>query len=614
MNKLQFINLYVGIILTSISLQTNGQTLPGAYSSSWLGNTFGGKNSSFGFPEPAEVTDDWVQDYIDCMTVTADGTCYTTSEWDEAGRDHGIYKDGDVIGNGGSVGNCHSAGGFTINGKTIDGNGKTINNAGTPVAIAMGLGSLAGKLIVADNGARKQILVYDISGIPTIVETIGANGGIASNFIISYSLPASINAPAYPAGTYGPGVYHPLKLWGITGVGCDNQGRIFVSHSEMGSGIRCFKKDNTNWQLDWRVENYCFVDNVFYDEKTDAVDVYGVQEHYKMNYNTSTAGQEWSIYGYSLDSYNYPEDPRGIEDVKAGHEHGLTGTVMHDINGTRYLWISGMTCQAPKIFKYKPGTEVAVPCGMFMGRDHRLFDLPLTFWWPPHRPSTNSTATMYWEDLNNNGGYDANEYTDQSHEFNEGDFFVDKSGNIWQGQNPITVWNATFKTNGNIHYSSNNTTTYNITGADFSSGKVIYQENKNRVVILNKDCRNITGAKVYIVDNWSSGNRAARYVSTLYGPNQSSWTVAGDYAFEVGWETRAKVWVTNLNDGSLAGTMLPSAACGGVTRTGWVDIGAGIQAYQRKNGQYLIFVEDDSLSRIILYRWCPTDCHLDSLK
>ena len=163
----------------------NAQQLKGAFTSTWLGNTYGGRSDAGGdmWFTPSDPLDDWVQNYIDCMTVTADGTCYTTSGWDEGGRTKGIYKDGDVLGNGAGVGNCGSAGGFTIIGTTISGNGKTITNAGKPTAIAMGDGSLAGKLLVADNGTRKQILVYDVSGTgtPTVVETIGANGGIASN-------------------------------------------------------------------------------------------------------------------------------------------------------------------------------------------------------------------------------------------------------------------------------------------------------------------------------------------------------------------------------------------------------------------------------------------------
>jgi hypothetical protein len=55
--------------------------------------------------------------------------------------------------------------------------------------------------------------------------------------------------------------------------------------------------------------------------------------------------------------------------------------------------------------------------------------------------------------------------------------------------------------------------------------------------------------------------------------------------------------------------MEPDKLSGGLNRTGWVDISSGLQAFKRSNGEYLVFVEDDMLARVILYRWCPTgDC------
>jgi hypothetical protein len=613
MKTTNFLLSVLSILLFSATAQS--QTLPGKFWSSWIGNTFGGKNSSFGSADPNDPNDKWIQDYIDCMSVTEDGTCYTSSGWDEAHREFGIYKDGDVLGNKDMAITCGTAGNFTIAGSTITGNGKTITDAGKPTAIAMGRGNYAGKLLVADNGQRKQILIYDVSGTPQIIEKLGVDGGIASDFTPTYEFPAAINAPSYPVKNYPPGYYHPLKLWGLTGVGCDNTGRIFVSTSECGSAIRCFKKVNNNWILDWRVENYFFVDNVFYDEKTDAAEVYGVQEHMRLDFSKNTAGKEWSIIGYTVDAYNYPEDPRAINEVKAGGEHGLTAVIEREINGTRYLWISGMTCQPPKIFKFKPNTDIAVPCGMFMARDSRIYDLPTTFWWPPQRPSTNVPGTLFWSDLNNDGKFQSNEYSMQKYNFNEGDFSIDKSGNIWQGGNPIRIWKPTFEANGNVVYSDQNVEEITIDGL-YSIGKLVLQEEMDRLVVLTTSCRNINGGKMYIIDNWSKGNRSARYVADLKGPNQSNWTVAGDYAFECGWETKATVWVTDLNTGKLVGTMIPDASCGGVERTGWVDISAGIRAYKRKtSGEYLVFVEDDFLSRVILYRWCPTgDCIESDLK
>jgi hypothetical protein len=50
---------------------------------SWIGNSFSGADS-------------WVQNYADEIEVAADGSVYTASTWDEAGRCTGVYKDGRV--------------------------------------------------------------------------------------------------------------------------------------------------------------------------------------------------------------------------------------------------------------------------------------------------------------------------------------------------------------------------------------------------------------------------------------------------------------------------------------------------------------------------------------
>jgi hypothetical protein len=55
------------------------------YSVSWLGNSFPGNPH-------------WVQQDIAAMHVAADGTVYTNVEWEEGGRNVGVYKDGAAVG------------------------------------------------------------------------------------------------------------------------------------------------------------------------------------------------------------------------------------------------------------------------------------------------------------------------------------------------------------------------------------------------------------------------------------------------------------------------------------------------------------------------------------
>ena len=62
---------------------------PGSYRTSWVGNSFpgdGGPNG-LGF---------WVQNGADEIEVTPDGTVVAGTDWDEAGRCVGLYKDGRV--------------------------------------------------------------------------------------------------------------------------------------------------------------------------------------------------------------------------------------------------------------------------------------------------------------------------------------------------------------------------------------------------------------------------------------------------------------------------------------------------------------------------------------
>jgi hypothetical protein len=42
-----------------------------------------------------------------------------------------------------------------------------------------------------------------------------------------------------------------------------------------------------------------------------------------------------------------------------------------------------------------------------------------------------------------------------------------------------------------------------------------------------------------------------------------------------------------------------------IGRIGWVDIPYGYHARKRANGEYLIFVEDDWKSKVLMYRWDP---------
>jgi hypothetical protein len=74
-------------LLSLLALPVWAQATPAPlnYSTTWFGNTFGGGPH-------------WVQNFAHGMSVDPDGNVYVASEWDEGGREFGIYRDGKIAG------------------------------------------------------------------------------------------------------------------------------------------------------------------------------------------------------------------------------------------------------------------------------------------------------------------------------------------------------------------------------------------------------------------------------------------------------------------------------------------------------------------------------------
>ena len=579
----------------------NAQQVPGSFKASWVGNTFGKGGPA------SSLNHAWVQNYIDCMVVAEDGTCYTTSIWDEGGRRYGVYRDGQVLGNNNRNISCTQVLGWSISGNTIRGYGKTITGLDKPTAIAMGRGDYAGFLLVADDGPRKQILIYDVSGDPALVEKVGVEGGVGADFHAAYDFPEAINSKAFPAGHYPPGYYHPLKFWTLTGVGMDDRGRLFVSSSELGASICCFKKDQDDrWILDWKVENFIFVDNGDFDRTNDGIDIYGVQERFRIDFSQEAQGAEWSIHSITLDAVKYPNDPRGIWWIKAGHEHGLTSALIRYIDGKRFLFVNGMTCQWTWVFRFIEGTDIAVPSVCFTHR-HRIYDIKPDIFWPPNIPATG--GHFIWRDINGDVDFQAEEFTPTSYGHTHA-WHVDQHGAIWGARGHIVHRYVPqgLDQAGNPVYHDDHVERYSLLGVGGIS-RVFYLEEHDRIYVYSGGCRHLKDGRLYVVNNLSGGNRQAQQVTRLKGDNPSAIDISWPYLFEVGWETRGKCWVTDLRTGETVGTIEPYGDAGTTAYTGWVDIGYGITAFQRSNGEYVVLVEDDGWGKILMYRWCPEgDC------
>ena len=615
---------------------------------SWLGNTFGGAD------------DKWVQNYVDEIEVGSDGTVYTASEWDESGRCTGIYKNGDVVPNllkqyngagghkawgygtanhavaidatriylintsgellrfnradhkyidtkpvltitkvgdkeiGKAVGLTCARGllyiirdngeisvrsasdlqlrrTFTVTGArdiavASDGTlwvlagtqirrysavGKampqTIPDAGNPTAISF---DNKGRLLVCDNGPRRQVLLYSgLTTAPRRVGTFGVLGGIT-------------------AGPR-PGEVAPHKLHSLAGAATDAQGNLYVALSAGmvdGTVLRQFRPAiKGGWNaLGWELNGLNFVDSVVTEPKSEGMSVYSHSRRFVMDYS-KPPGQQWKVAGYTLDPDAKKPDARRKE---PSYHPAFT----RHLKGKVIIYMTPMMGGNVELYTPRAGTEFLDP------------------------------IYSYKRQL---GGWG---------------FSVDGRGDIWECNNK-TIARVPFQgfaTDGQPRFGPRQEF---VAPAPWDSLQRVYYNSTTDTLFLagyttdkKEETWGIIGKEMARYKGWLKGNRTPTWTKAVphdFKPTQGprvimkSMSIAGDYLFMVGVDTRAQVRVYDIRDGRFVGLLNPGKEVGGVDATGWVDMPDAIFALRRKNGEYLVFVEEDGRNKIVLYHWNP---------
>ena len=614
---------------------------------SWLGNTFGG------------VDGKWVQNYVDEIEVSPDGTVYTASEFDEAGRCTGIYKDGEVMstmlkqfdGKGGhkawgwgtashgiaidatriylvntagellrfnradsqfidstpileitkvgdkEVGKAVGltcAGGmlyivrdtgeikvlavsdlklqhafsipgardiavatdgklwvlagteilhYTASGEALP---QKISDAGKPTAIAFGS---KGRLLVCDNGPRRQVLIYEFTDSPRQVGTFGVPGGIT-------------------AGPR-PGEVAPHKLHSLAGASTDAQGNLYVAMSAGmidGTVLRQFKPDDKGgWDaLGWELHGLTFTDSIVTEPGINEISVYSHAHRFVMDYS-KPAGQQSKVAGYTLD----PDLPKmDIRREKPDYHPAFVAR----LEGKLIIYMRQMMGGSLELYSPRPGTEFLDPI-----YSHKL---QLEGW----GVSVDERGDI-WE---------CNKKTIARIPF-EG-FAPDGSPRFGKRQDfdAPASWDALQR----VYY---NPPTDTLFLAGYTSEKT-------------EESWGLIGKEMARYDNWLKGTRTATWTKAVphdfkpkEGPRviMKSMSIAGDYLFMVGVDTSAQVRVFDMRNGDFVGMLDPGEEVGGLGALGWVDMVDAIHASKRENGEYLVFVEEVLKNKIIFYRWTP---------
>jgi hypothetical protein len=443
-----------------------------------------------------------------------------------------------------------------------------------------------GRLLITDNGPSQQVLIYQSE--PTgwkLTGRFGEAGGV-------YAKPS-------------PGKTGPRRFCGPQGVGVDAKGNLYVGCNvpARGAVIRSFTPSG---ELRWELLNLSFVDIADADPETDGTDVFSTNCRYTLDWN-KPVGQQWTWRAYTLDPFRYPHDLR----IRTTGSLQCAPEIRH-LGGRTFLAVRGMW-QRMLCF-YRIEGEIAVPC-VALSQDHfRAED----GWEPPGQPKAGG---WLWRDGNGNGQMESGEYT--AAPVPEGEFWasnVDAAGDIWQGSQDGKIFRWRFgglDRNKTPIYSAKRVTISRIPSPMNHLLRTEYLPETDALYLTGHTKERpmqpggewgAVGSEILRFDRWSKGNRApALRIALPYEPKPDltfivSFCTAGELAFAV--ESRkAKVHVYRLKDGAKIGELTPGPEVHG--ETGWVDFRDAIRAIRRKNGEYLVFVEEDAKGKTIVYRFVP---------
>ena len=580
-----------------------------------------------------------MQNHITDIEVFDDGTVRTRSPWDEGGNRYAEYKDGqfvrrlssstanskvavDLDGNTWTIENYYGrfldisanhGGSAATDRWRIDpipegddapyiksSDGREIRLIADPSAI--GINKVTGELLVADNTEAQNIKIFDISGQgePVLKGTFGVEGGI-------YAGP-------------NPGAKDdPLKFNGITGVGTDVEGNIYVSldgfpgsQSEGGGAdLRAFSPDGT---LRWRMVGLMFVRAASVDPLSGGTDIYCPFTLYRVDYSKEPDHNmnDWTDVALTIDPFKYPDDPRLVGAVN-------TALAIVNVNGNKYMFSTDMYNEP--LFVHRFDGHIAVPVAVITAGYGWNGDEVIKFRWK-HNRGRPATPRWMWVDRNGDGLAQEEEFelfelgAPAERNFVRG-ISIDREGGILLSGDhgywylPVNY----FDQHGNPQYSAESIR--RIEGTGYNPRAMKWLDDID--VMVTGEGNHSHMSNIHVYDNWSDpGNRSRRYTitpplpSTHHDPVGGAFNLTADngylyisYSVEAGPNTayRGEVLVYRLSDGGYMGYITPGPEVG--EYSGWIDMRQATYAYARPNGERIITVEEDGVGKVLIYEWCP---------
>ncbi len=449
--------------------------------------------------------------------------------------------------------------------------GPQITDFDQPLSVAV---NNNGQLLVGGLNVNSQILIYNVSGIPYQVGTFGAPLGIFS-------------------GTAGA-FTNSAKLHWIKAISVDKSGDIYTGCTYGTFWGDCVEKFNSSGALQWRVFAGTSLDCAGIDPDNET-EVYSKFHHYSLDYTKTFPGTEWSLKGFTVNRFKYPNDPRVDQNTDVGSRSLGAGTFR--LGGKLFVARSSQEGYRWEMYRQETSTdgEVLVPSvnmGAGSDPDNHFYD-PTTKSWID-KPKKDNLYNQYWCVAKNGDLFTIADNPDMIIQY--------KFGGLDANSNP--VWDA-----------SNATVTH---APEFQDLRRLYYDSGDDAMYMAGDVDNGNYGSFLRVKkfaNWSTGNRTSAYTAELpyndasyagasnYGGGQAvAFSVSGDYIFIL--YGVGHVRVLSKSDGTLIGTMQQNIN-GWHGSDGQVDAAYGMTVTQRANGEYVILFENAAWANIMMYRWQP---------
>jgi hypothetical protein len=445
-----------------------------------------------------------------------------------------------------------------------------------------------GRLLVGGLNRHSQIWIYDVAGTPKKVGTFGTEGGVFSG---------------------EPGEYQPQKFHWIRGLALDAAGHLYVA-GVFGSWYNAvieayFPSGQQLWDV-YGLGNW--LDTACTDPANENL-VYTKENVFSMDWS-KPPGCEQSLIGLSVDRFKYPSDSR-VTDLH-GPSHRLINGVRR-IGGKLFLYCGAQGTGSLEIYKFGEGC-VAVPCGYVAGA---------STWRPENGKRWPEDAeTFVWTDANNDGAPDAAEFALVDRKPRWGFMHLDAAAGIWQCSGDGRIFHLPCKgidPRGNPIYRRASEVSYHYP-SEFTGDRL------RRLFYVPGDDVMITGGSpgteenacnlLICFDHWSNPTRRTKRWTINLPLNDKSYTpdtgygggapvamqACGKYLFVA--YGYGLIRVHRLDDGSYVGTIRPDIN-GFKGSGGCVDSDNALNVTLRKNGEYVLFLENAGLNHVMMFRWTP---------